>query len=142
MEDKPLNFDNTKLLLLIEDWISANGKGNTYENVLMEILNGNSCLFVQTYGEQVTETKTYVAGENEKLKLGIYEIQGKKYFGAFTDLDLLEKWLKVRGSYAQLSSKVLLEMAEETKVDGIIINSSYRNMFAIFRKSDVSKNGL
>ena len=85
---------------------------------------------------------SYVAGENEKLKLGIYEIQGKKYFGAFTDLNLLEKWLKVRSSYAQLSSKVLLEMAEETKVDGIIINSSYRNMFAVFRKSDVSKNGL
>ncbi len=142
MEDKPLNFDNSKLLLLIEDWLNANGKGNTYENVLMEILNGNSCLFVQTHGEQVTETRTYVAGENEKLKLGVYEIQGKKYFGAFTDLDLLEKWLKVRGSYAQLSSKVLLEMAEETKVDGIIINSSYRNMFAILRKSDVSKNGL
>ena len=130
------DFDNSKLYSLIEEWLNANGKGKTYENVVLELLNGNSCLFVQTHGEQVNETKTYVSGENDKLKIGIYEIDGKKYFGAFTELDLLEKWLKVRGSYAKISSKVLLEMADKTEVNGIIINSSYRNMFVIFRNSD------
>ena len=132
MEDKP-KYDNTKLLSLIEEWLAADGKANTYKNVVLELLNGNGCLFVQTHGEQVYETVTYVAGENDKLKMGIYEIDGKKYFGAFTELDLLQKWLKVRGSYAQLSSKALIEMADKTEVDGIIINSSYRNMFVVFR---------
>lgn len=134
MKDKNTIFDNSKLLSLIEDWLSQNGKGNTYRNVVMELLNGNGCLFVQTHGEQVNETKTYIANENDKLKIGIYEIEGKKFFGAFTEIDLLEKWLKVRGSYAQLSSKVLMEMADVENVDGIIINSGFRNMFAVFRK--------
>ena len=136
MIDKSINYDNSKLLSLIEDWLSQNGKGSTYQNVVMELLNGNGCLFVQTHDEQVTQTKTYVAGENDKLKIGIYEIEGKKYFGAFTSLELLENWIKVRSSYAQLSSKALLEMAEKTEVDGVIINSSYRNMFVIFRNSN------
>ena len=130
------DFDNSKLYSLIEEWLKANGKGKTYENVVLELLNGKACLFVQTHCEQVSETKSYVSGENDKLKMGIYEIDGKKYFGAFTELDLLEKWLKVRGSYAQISSKALLEMADKTEVDGIIINSSYGNMFVIFRNTD------
>lgn len=137
MEDKHINFDNSKLLSLIEDWLKENGKGKTYENVVMELLNGNSCLFVQTHSEQVNETRTFVADENTKLDMGIYEIGGKKYFGAFTDLDLLEKWLKVRGSYSQIPSKALLEMADKTNVDGIVINSSYKNMFVLFRNNDI-----
>ena len=136
MEDKLLNSDNSKLYSLIEEWLAADGKGKTYENVVLELLNGNSSLFVQTYGEQVNETRAFVADENTKLKVGIWEIDGKNYFGAFTELDLLEKWLKVRGSYAQLHSKVLLQMADEKEVDGIIINSSYRNMFVAFRNSE------
>ena len=137
MENKPLDTDNTKLLSLMEDWLIADGKGKSYENVVLELLNGNSSLFVQTHGEQATETRTFVADENTILKMGIYEIEGKKYFGAFTELDLLEKVLKVRGSYAQVESKVLLEMADKTGVDGIIINSSYRNMFVFFRNRKV-----
>ena len=136
MEDKLINSDNSKLLSLIDDWLRANGKGKTYENVVLELLNGNSSLFVQTHGEQFNETRTFVADENTKLLVGIYEIEGKKYFGAFTDLDLLEKWLKVRSSYVQLLSKTLIEMADKTDVDGIIINSSYRNMFIAFRDRD------
>jgi hypothetical protein len=102
----------------------------------MELLNGNSGLFVQTHGEQIEETRSFVSDENSILKMGIYEIQGKKYFGAFTELDLLEKWVKIRGSYAKVGSKTLLEMADKTNVDGIIINSSYKNMFVVFRNSD------
>ena len=136
MEDKLINSDNSKLLSLIDDWLRANGKRKTYENVVLELLNGNSSLFVQTHGEQFNETRTFVADENTKLLVGIYEIEGKKYFGAFTDLDLLEKWLKVRSSYVQLLSKTLIEMADKTDVDGIIINSSYRNMFIAFRDRD------
>ncbi len=115
--------------------MSANGKGKTYEDVVQELLDGNSDLFVQTHGEQFNETKNYIADGSEKLTMGVYEIEGKKYFGAFTSLELLEMWLKVRGSYAQLSSKALLEMAEKSEVDGIIINSGYRNMFVAFRNS-------
>ena len=136
MEDKLLDSDNSKLLLLIEDWLKANGKGKTYENVVLELLNGNSSLFVQTHGEHVNETRTFISDENTKLIIGIYEIEGKKYFGAFTDLDLLEKWLKARSSYVQLQSKALIEMTDKTDVDGIIINSSYRNMFVAFRNRD------
>jgi hypothetical protein len=133
MEDV-LNSDNSKLLLLIDEWLKEDGKGKTYENVILELLNGNSSLFVQTHGEQVNETRAFIADENTNIKMGIYEIAEKKYFGAFTELDLLENWLKVRGSYVQLQSKTLLEMAYKTGVDGIIINSSYRNMFVVFRK--------
>jgi len=136
MEDKIINSDNSKLLSLIDDWLNANGKGKTYENVVLELLNGNSSLFVQTHGEQVNENYRFIADENTKLLMGIYEIEGKKYFGAFTDLDLLEKWLKVRSSYVQLQSKALIEMADKTDVDGIIINSSYRNMFVAFKNRD------
>lgn len=129
-----LNCDNSKLLLLIDEWLNANGKGKTYENVVFELLNGSSSFFVQTHGEQSNETRTFVSDENTNIKMGIYEIAGKKYFGAFTDLDLLEKWLKISGSYMQLQSKTLFEIADKTGVDGIIINSSYRNMFVVFRK--------
>ena len=140
MEDILLNSDNSTLNSLIDEWLAAGGKGKTYENVVLELFNGNACLFIQTHGEQVTETRAFVANEHTKLKVGIYEIDGKNYFGAFTELNLLEKWLKVRGSYFQLHSKVLLEMADEKEVDGIIINSSYNNMFVVFRNVGVEKN--
>jgi hypothetical protein len=137
MEEKPINFENSKLLSLIDTWLSKTGEGKSYENVVMELLHGNSCLFVQTHGEQVNETRTFVTDKDTILKVGIYEIEGKKYFGAFSDLDLLEKWLKVLGSYVKLPSKTLLEIADEIKVDGIIINSGYANMFVAFRSSDI-----
>ena len=133
MEDKILNSDNSKLLELIEDWLRQNGKGKTYENVVLELLNGNSTLFVQTFGKQVKETRVFTADENSQLTFGIYEMQGKKYWGAFTELSLLEKWMKVQGSYVQLYSRDLLKIADKAEVDGIVINSSYRNMFVVFR---------
>jgi hypothetical protein len=143
MEDKFMDSDNSKLLSLIDEWITANGKGKTYENVVLELLNGNSFLFVQTFDRQVKETRTFVSDKNTELEFGIWEIEGKKYFGAFTDLNLLTKWLKVRSSSVQLHSKTLLEMADKTQVDGIVINSSYRNMFVVFRNDKVElKNGL
>ena len=134
MENKDLNFDNSNLLKLIDEWVQADGKGETYEKVMNELFNGNSCLFVQTHGEQVNETRTFVTDGNSSFQLGVYIIDGKKFLGAFTELCLLVKWLKARCSYLQLPSKALLEMADKTKMDGIIINNSYRNMFVAFRK--------
>jgi ribosomal protein S3AE len=134
MEDNDFNLDNSKLLKLIEDWVRANGKEKTYENVVLELLNGNSHLIVQTYNK-VSETRKFISDENTKLELGIYEIEGKKFFGAFTSLELLEQWLKAPSYYAKLPSKALLEMADKTDIDGIVINTNSKNMFVVFRKS-------
>ena len=131
MVGKQQEPENLKLLSLIDDWIANDGKGNTYENVVLELLNGQSNLYVQIY-DQVIGTREFIADENTKLKLGIHEIKGKKYFGAFTSLELLANWMKIKGSYAKIPSADLLEMADKTDLNGVVINSGYKNMFAVF----------
>ena len=128
-------FENSKLLSLIEDWLEANNTGSSYENVVLELFNGNSFLFIETLKSVGIKQDGFSAGDKDsKLTLGIYEIENKKYLGAFTDLKLLGDWLKKPSRYVKIESKVLLKMAEEIDVDGIIINSSYRNMFPIFKE--------
>jgi benzoyl-CoA reductase/2-hydroxyglutaryl-CoA dehydratase subunit BcrC/BadD/HgdB len=125
------NTENSKLLSLINEWKEANGSGKTYENVILELLNSDSTLFVQTLDE-INETATFISDDNTKVKLKIYTINGKKYVGAFTDLDLLSKWVKVPTNYTKFPSKILLKMVEENGFDGIVINTNYENMFVAF----------
>ena len=126
-------LENSKLLSLIDNWLETGNSGNSYENVVLELLNGNSHLFIEAIKSVGIEEGISIGGKDSKLTFGIYEIENKKYLGAFTDLKLLEDWLKKPSRYVKLESKTLLQMADEIDVDGIVINTSYKNAFVVFR---------
>jgi hypothetical protein len=126
--------ENSKLLSLIDNWLETGNSGNSYENVVLELLNGNSHLFIEAIKSVgIKQDDFSIGGEDSKLTLGLYEIQNKKYLSAFTDLKLLEDWLKKTSRYVKLESKALFKMADEIDVDGIAINTSYKNAFVVFR---------
>ncbi|QBN18214.1 SseB family protein [Flavobacterium nackdongense] len=126
-------LENYRLLSLIDNWLETGNSGNSYENVVLELLNGNSHLFIEAVKSVGIEEGNSIGGKDSKLTFGIYEIENKKYLGAFTDLKLLEDWLKKTSRYVKLESKTLFKMADEIDVDGIVINTSYRNMFVVLR---------
>jgi hypothetical protein len=52
----PDNPDNTKLIGLLEIYWKSNGAGDSYKNVVLELMNGNSFLIFPTQNNTITMT--------------------------------------------------------------------------------------
>jgi len=127
--------DNTKLISLLDNWGKSPSSKN-FEKVMYELLNGNSFLMLPSVKQYPTGF-TWTTSTNETLDLTcIFEVDGIKILGAFTDEEAITNWTKNPQPYIALKSKDVLELCEMNNIYKIVINSDSPNIFLAerFRK--------
>jgi hypothetical protein len=63
----------------------------------------------------------------------VYNLDGLKVLGAFTDEDSLVAWAKRPAQYTALRSQDVLQLCEEQRIERIVINSDLPNMLVLER---------
>jgi hypothetical protein len=131
-KQKQTNPDNSRLLQLLEVYQKKQGKDNSYKNVVLELMNGNSYLLLPSQNDN-EGTATWVAAQKgTTLKLTcIYNLDGLKVLGAFTDEPSLLNWAKKQIQYTALASKDVLKLCENQAIERIVINSNSPTMFVL-----------
>ncbi len=136
---KKSNPDNTKLLQLLDTYWKEDGKGKTYENIVLELMNGNSFLMFPTENETTTDSDKWTTMEKDTTMhlASLVNIDGLKVLGAFTDEKALLNWTKkTNQQYTAMSSKDVLKFAQQNSIDRIVINSDEPNMFVLERNKE------
>jgi SseB protein N-terminal domain len=128
------NPDNSRLFQLLEIYQKQNGKGDSYKNVVLELMNGNSFLLLPSQNDNESSGAWTTAEKNTTLKLTcVYNLDGLKVLGAFTDENALVNWTKKPTQYTALSSKDVMKLCEEQLIERIVINSELPTMFVLER---------
>lgn len=131
---KLTNPDNSNLFELLEIYRKQNGKGDSYNNVVLELMNGNSFLLLPSQNDNEGSGTWTTAQKDTTLKLTcVYNIDGLKVLGAFTDENSLLVWAKKPTQYTALSSKDVLKLCEEQLIERIVVNSDLPTMFVLER---------
>ena len=126
--------DNTRLIFFLNEW-SKNPSGKNFEKVMDELVHGNSHLLLPSVAEALGNRSIIVADSETKLSLTcIYEVDGVKVLGAFTDETSLYNWSKKPYHYIAMSSKKILKMCEMNDIYKIVINSDSPHIFLVQRK--------
>ena len=124
-------MNNSKLSILLDIYQKQNGKGDSYKDVILELLNGDSLLLLPSPNNS-SENKELVEGAGKKLTLSsVFNIDGVTVLGAFTDEKALFSWAKQPIPYKMLESKDVLKLCEETAIGRIVINSGLPTMFVL-----------
>lgn len=136
-KSKPTNPENSRLFELLDIYQKQNGKGDSYKNVVLELMNGNSFLLLPSEnGNENSDTWT-TTKEKTTLNLNcIFNLDGLKVLGAFTDENALLSWAKKPTQYTGLSSQNVLKLCEENLVERIVINSDLPTMFVLERSRE------
>lgn len=131
--EKPSRPDNARLLQLLDVYWKAGGKGKTYENVVLELMKGNSFLLLPGQGELGEKMEGWVTTkEVTALKLSsLYTLDGLKVLAAFTDEKALLDWSKKACPYTSMRSQAVLELCEAKGIARIVINNSSPNTFVL-----------
>lgn len=132
------NPDNSKLLGLLGEYLKNNGSGDTYKNVVLELMNGNSFLMFPTQNDANTNPDQWTIAQNDTtLKLAsVVNVDGLKVLGAFTDEQALLAWTKSPCQYTAMRSQDVLKFAQENGIGRIVINSDLPNMFVLERSKE------
>jgi len=131
---KPTNPENSKLFELLDAYQKQNGKGDSYKNVVLELMNGNSFLLLPSENDNEGSDTWTTAQNDTTLKLTcIYNLDGLKVLGAFTDEDALLNWAKKPTQFTGLSSQDVLKLCEENFIEKVVINSDLPTMFVLER---------
>lgn len=111
---KPDEPDNSRLLELMDIYWKTEGKGNTYENVVLELMNGNSFLIVPGQNGLGGDSRGWTATKMKTtLRLtSVYTLGGLKVLAAFTDEKALLDWSKQACPYTSLRSQAVLEFCD------------------------------
>lgn len=134
---KPTNPENSRLFELLDIYQKQNGKGESYKNVVLELMNGNSFLLLPSDNGNSNTDKWETSKEDTTLKLTcIYNLDGLKVLGAFTDENALLSWSKKPTQYTGLSSQAVLKLCEENLIERIVINSDLPTMFVLERNRE------
>ena len=105
------NPDNNRLFDLLEIYRQQNGQGDSYKNVVLELMNGNSFLLLPSENDGSNLDAWTTAKKDTTLKLTcVFNLDGLKVLGAFTDEDALLSWEKKPTQYTALSSKDVLKL--------------------------------
>ena len=132
-QSKPGNPDNSKLLRLIDIYWKSEGNGETYKNVVLELMNGNSFLILPGSSGLEDRSDGWITTD-EKKTLGlasIYNLDGLKVLAAFTDERALLDWAKKPYTYTSMRSQDVLQLCEDNGIARIIINNSSSNTFVL-----------
>lgn len=133
--------DNTRLLFLIDTWVS-NPTNENYGDVLNELENGNSFLILPTENSGV-ETIGWSSLEKEsKLNLtSIYNLDGLKVLAAFADENALLEWSKKPTQYTALHTQDVIDICKSNSIDRVVINNLQKNMFVLERnRANITTN--
>lgn len=134
---KKTHPENTRLLELIKTYQKRNGKGDTYKNVVLELMDGNSFLLLPSQNDHELSKGWATTKTDTTLKLTcIYNLDGLKILGAFTDEQSMLSWAKKPTEYTAIYSKDILKLCEEQLIERIVINSNQPNMFVLERSSE------
>lgn len=122
----------SKLSILLDTYKEQNGQSDTYKDVILELLNGDSLLLLPSANEGSENKDSATDGDSKTLKISsVFTIDGVKVLGAFTDEAALFSWAKQPIPYKMLESKDVLQLCEETAIGRIVINSGLPTMFVL-----------
>lgn len=134
---KPTNPENSKLFKLLDIYQKQNGKGDSYKNVVKELMNGSSFLLLPSENDKGNSDEWTTTKEDTTLNLTcVFNLDGLKVLGAFTDENALLSWAKKPTQYTGLSSQDVLKLCEENLIDRIVINSDLPTMFVLERNRE------
>jgi len=125
--------NNNRLLLLLSIYESEKGSKESYMNVLAELLNGNSFLLLPTINKDKTEGWKNIEKDQSIQITSVFDQDGLKVLGAFTDDGSLLRWANRETQYTAIPSKDVLEMCEANGIGRIVINSGQPNMYVLER---------
>lgn len=128
--------NNIKLISLLDIFRQKNGAENSYTNVILELLQGNSFLLLPSVNEDNSEGWKTIEKEQQLKIASIFDMDGMKVLGAFTDDEALLDWSKREMQYTAIPSKDVLDLCEANGIGRIIINSGQPNMFVLERNRD------
>lgn len=133
-KSKPTNPDNSRLFKLLQVYQKQPSKGDSYKNVVLELMSGNSFLLLPSQNDSEASASWTTAQKDTTLQLDcVYNLDGLKVLAAFTDEDALLTWAKKPTQYTALSSKDVLKVCEEQLIDRIVVNSDLPTMFVLER---------
>jgi len=120
----------SKLSDLLDIYEKQKGAADSYKDVIMELLNGDSLLYLPSPPDSSENQES--ATESRTLRLSsVFNIDGINVLGAFSDENALFTWAKQPVSYKMLESKDVLKLCEETSIGRIVINSGLPTMFVL-----------
>ena len=120
----------SKLSDLLDIYYKQKGAGDSYKDVIMELLNGDSLLYLPSPPDSPENQES--ATQSRTLRLSsVFNIDGINVLGAFSDEKALFTWAKQPVPYKMLESKDVLKLCEETSIGRIVINSGLPTMFVL-----------
>jgi hypothetical protein len=130
------NPDNTRLRYLLDIYGQHPSKEN-YKAVLDEITTGNSFLLLPSVNENGNSNGWQTAQVGTTLNLAsIFNLDGLKVLGAFSDEIALIKWTNRETQYTAIKTQDLVDFCKQNNVDRIVINSDQKNMFVLERNRE------
>jgi len=132
-----INPNNSRLLNLLEIYERKEGQDDSCKNVVLELLNGNSFLLLPSENDSSNSDTWTTTEKDATLKLTcIFNLDGLKVLGAFTDENALLCWAQKATEYTVLSSQEVLKLCEENFIERIVINSNLPTMFVLERNRE------
>ncbi|RTY93448.1 SseB family protein [Flavobacterium sp. GT3R68] len=129
--------ENSRLFELLSIYEKQNGEGDSYKNVVLELMNGNSFLLLPSKNDnQFSDSWTTTKGDTTLQLSSVFNLDGLKVLGAFTDEKALLNWANKPTQYTALSSKDVLSLCERELMDRIVINSDLPTMFVLEKNRD------
>jgi hypothetical protein len=128
--------ENTNLIYLLNIW-GENNSDKNYKAVLDEILNGNGFLMLPSVNEndKQDEWTTLEAGKTLNLTF-VFDMDGLKVLGAFTDRASLLNWSKKETEYTSMRTQDVVGFCKQHGIDRIVINSDQKNMYVLERNRE------
>lgn len=125
-------MNNSKLLDLINTYYKENRQGNSYQNVIQELLNGSSMLLLPSANDTPEEQKAITESGHKTLRLSsVFNVGGIRALCVFTDEQTLSEWAKKPLPYKMLASKDVLKLCEMSAIQRIVINTGTPTMFVL-----------
>lgn len=130
------NPDNTRLTYLL-DIYGQHPSNENYKAVLDEITTGNSFLLLPSVNEDGNSNGWKTAQVGTTINLAsIFNLDGLKVLGAFSDEIALVKWTNRETQYTAIKTQDLVDFCKQNNVDRIVINSDQKNMFVLERNRE------
>jgi hypothetical protein len=129
------NPNNERLIILLNNW-SQNRNGENYGLVVEELMKGNSYLILPSVNDANNGNGWTTTKQDTTLKLTtVFNLDGLKVLGAFTDEASLSRWAKHKQAYTSLKSQAVFDLCQRLDVSRIVINSDSPNMFVMERQN-------
>ena len=133
---KSQNPDNTRLTYLL-DIYGQHPSNENYRAVIDEITSGNSFLLLPSVNDNGNTNGWQTAEAGTTINLSsIFDLDGLKVLGAFSDPNALVKWTNRVTQYTAIKTQDLVDFCRQNNVDRIVINSDQKNMFVLERNRE------